>query len=50
MFTPFFTLRPGGTGLGLALVQRMVRAHQGSVSVDSTVGRGTTFRVELPAA
>ncbi|TMB17120.1 MAG: HAMP domain-containing protein [Deltaproteobacteria bacterium] len=50
VFTPFFTLRPGGTGLGLALVQRMVRAHQGSVSVDSTVGRGTTFRVELPAA
>ena len=50
VFTPFFTLRPGGTGLGLALVQRMVQAHQGSVSVDSTVGRGTTFRVELPAA
>ena len=42
--------RYGGLGLGLALVQRMVQAHQGSVSVDSTVGRGTTFRVELPAA
>jgi signal transduction histidine kinase len=50
IFTPFFTLRKGGTGLGLALVQRVVQAHQGTVSVDSTVGHGTTFRVELPAA
>src|SRR5207244_2228827 len=49
-FTPFFTLRKGGTGLGLALVQRVVQAHQGTVSVDSAVGRGTTFRVELPVA
>ncbi len=50
IFTPFFTMRAGGTGLGLALVQRVVQAHQGTVSVHSTVGRGTTFRVELPAA
>ena len=48
IFTPFFTMRKGGTGLGLALVQRVVQAHQGTVSVDSMVGRGTTFRVELP--
>jgi len=50
IFTPFFTLRPGGTGLGLTLVQRVVQAHQGTVTVESAVGRGTTFRVELPAA
>ncbi len=50
IFTPFFTMREGGTGLGLALVQRMVQAHQGTVSVTSEVGQGTTFRVELPAA
>ena len=43
-------MRKGGTGLGLALVQRVVQAHQGSVSVDSIGGQGTTFRVELPAA
>jgi two-component system, NtrC family, sensor histidine kinase HydH len=50
IFTPFFSLRPGGTGLGLALVQRVVHEHQGTVGVESAVGRGTTFRVELPAA
>lgn len=50
IFTPFFTRRPGGTGLGLALVQRIVATHHGSVSVASDVGHGATFRVELPAA
>jgi signal transduction histidine kinase len=50
IFTPFFSAREGGTGLGLALVQRMVQAHQGTVTVDSEVGRGTTFRVLLPIA
>jgi two-component system sensor histidine kinase HydH len=49
IFAPFFTMREGGTGLGLALVQRIVQAHQGTVSVDSELGRGTTFRVQLPA-
>jgi signal transduction histidine kinase len=50
IFTPFFSRREGGTGLGLALVRRMVQAHQGTVTVESEVGRGTTFRVELPIA
>ncbi|MGV3661726.1 MAG: sensor histidine kinase [Prosthecobacter sp.] len=40
----------GGSGLGLSIVQALVEAHQGSVSVDSTVGRGSTFTVRLPAA
>lgn len=50
IFTPFFTMREGGTGLGLALVQRVVQAHKGVVSVETMVGRGTTFRVEVPTA
>lgn len=49
IFTPFFTMRAGGTGLGLALVQRIVQTHHGAVTVESAVGRSTTFRVELPA-
>lgn len=50
IFTPFFTNREGGTGLGLALVERIVRAHRGTVTVESGRDSGTTFRIELPAA
>lgn len=50
IFTPFFTTRDRGTGLGLPTVQRIVDAHGGTVSVDSVPGRGTTFTVRLPAA
>ncbi|MBN2196565.1 MAG: hypothetical protein JW751_27380 [Polyangiaceae bacterium] len=45
---PFFTTRPQGTGLGLAIVDRIVRAHGGAVSLESTVGRGTTVRLLIP--
>ena len=47
LFDPFFTTKPGGSGLGLAVVQRAIEAHRGLVFVDSSTG-GTRFTVLLP--
>ena len=49
LFDPFFTTRPGGSGLGLAVVHRAIEAHRGVVFHDSP-GRGTRFTVMLPRA
>ena len=49
LFEPFFTTRPQGTGLGLAVVRAVTRAHGGDVSV-SRLRRGTRFTLRLPAA
>jgi signal transduction histidine kinase len=51
IFDPFFTTKPSGvgTGLGLAICQRILEGMDGHISVDSTLGRGTTFSVSLPA-
>jgi signal transduction histidine kinase len=46
--SPFFTTRPGGTGLGLPICARIVEAHGGSVLVESRLGSGTTVRLALP--
>jgi two-component system, sporulation sensor kinase E len=48
LFEPFYTTREKGTGLGLMIVQRIVREHGGRIEVESRVGQGTTFRVGLP--
>jgi PAS domain S-box-containing protein len=48
IFEPFYTTKKKGSGLGLMIVQRIVRAHGGRIELESQVGRGTTFRVWLP--
>jgi signal transduction histidine kinase len=50
VFQLFFTTRPGGTGMGLATTFRIVQLHNGSIDFTSEVGKGTTFRLELPLA
>lgn len=50
IFQLFFTTRPGGSGIGLASTFRIVQLHNGSIDFSSEVGRGTTFRIELPLA
>jgi len=49
IFTPFFTTKGKGTGLGLALVQKIIVYHGGRAAVKSVEGQGTTFTVYLPA-
>jgi PAS domain S-box-containing protein len=49
VFEPFFTTRPKGTGLGLAVVKRIVEGHRGRVSVTSEPGTATAFVIDLPA-
>jgi two-component system sensor histidine kinase HydH len=48
IFDPFFTSKQNGTGLGLAIVHRIIENHNGTITVNSTVGRGTTFQIKLP--
>jgi len=49
IFKPYFTTKAGGTGLGLPTTRRIVEAHEGRVEVHSESGRGTSFRIVLPA-
>ncbi|MBI4376544.1 MAG: hypothetical protein HY549_08850, partial [Elusimicrobia bacterium] len=48
IFTPFFTTKARGTGLGLAVVRKVADRHRGRVDVESVIGKGTTFRLFLP--
>jgi len=48
IFSLYYTTRPGGTGVGLAMVYRIVQLHNGSIEFSSEVNRGTSFRVSLP--
>ena len=48
LFEPFYTTKIHGTGLGLAVVESVVKAHQGSIRCQSTVGQGSVFCLNLP--
>ncbi len=48
IFEPFYTTKKKGTGLGLMIVQRIVRQHGGHIELESRVNEGTTFRIRLP--
>jgi signal transduction histidine kinase len=48
IFEPFYSTKDGGTGLGLATVDRIIYNHKGRVEVDSQLGHGTTMRIYLP--
>jgi two-component system nitrogen regulation sensor histidine kinase NtrY len=50
VFEPYFTTKEGGTGLGLAIARRIAEEHGGALEVESSAGRGATFRLTLPVA
>lgn len=49
IFNPFFTTKPQGTGLGLAVTHKIIQEHDGKVKVESIWGSGTVFTIYLPA-
>ena len=48
IFNPFFTTKPRGVGLGLAIVSKFIDSHGGKITVTSQAGKGSTFRIVLP--
>ena len=48
VFSPLFTTKAKGQGLGLAVCKRIVEAHDGSITVESEFGRGATFKIVIP--
>jgi signal transduction histidine kinase len=50
IFEPFFTTKRRGTGLGLAVVKKIIELHHGNIHVQSKIDKGTTFTIDIPLA
>jgi len=48
IFDAYCSLRPGGSGLGLPTTKKIVQAHKGTITIDSELGKGTSFTIKLP--
>jgi signal transduction histidine kinase len=48
LFEPFFTTKKRGTGLGLSIVRQIIDLHGGTMDVETSLGTGTKFKIELP--
>ncbi|MEO0253686.1 MAG: ATP-binding protein, partial [candidate division WOR-3 bacterium] len=48
IFEPFFTTKPKGTGIGLAIVKKILEYHLWEIGVQSEVGKGTIFKIKIP--
>ncbi len=48
IFDPFFSKKDHGTGLGLSITHEIIKNHNGKIFAESELGKGTTFKIELP--
>ena len=48
IFEPFYSTKEKGTGLGLSISYSIIKEHQGEIKVESEIGKGTRFEIELP--